>query len=160
VVPIFLPPLRQRPGDIPLLAMALLERCCKKLEVDVKGFTPEAMTLMENHAWPGNVRELRNIIERMAILCDAERIEPRHLPPEIRQAPPRRTSAQQLPPTWEEFKKLKQQVRDDIVQDLECRFFTEALRRSGGNVSKAAEEIGMQRTNLHALIRKYGLSEG
>jgi DNA-binding NtrC family response regulator len=160
VVPIFLPPLRQRPGDIPLLAMALLERCCKKLEVDVKGFTPEAMTLMENHAWPGNVRELRNIIERMAILCDAERIEPRHLPPEIRQAPPRRASAQQLPHTWEEFKKLKQQVRDDIVQDLECRFFTEALRRSGGNVSKAAEEIGMQRTNLHALIRKYGLSEG
>jgi transcriptional regulator with PAS, ATPase and Fis domain len=160
VVPIFLPPLRQRPGDIPLLAMALLERCCKKLSVDVKGFTPDAMEMMEDYAWPGNVRELRNIIERMAILCDADRIEPRHLPPEIRQAPPRRGAAQQLPQTWEEFKKLKQQVRDSVVQELECRFFAEALRRSGGNVSKAAEEIGMQRTNLHALIRKYGLSEG
>jgi DNA-binding NtrC family response regulator len=160
VVPIFLPPLRQRPGDIPLLAMALLERCCKKLDVDVKGFTPDAMSMMENHSWPGNVRELRNIIERMAILCDADRIEPQHLPPEIRQAPPRRAAAQPLPPTWEEFKKLKQQVRDSVVQDLECRFFAEALRRTGGNVSKAAEEIGMQRTNLHALIRKYGLSEG
>ena len=160
MVPIFLPPLRQRPGDIPLLAMALLERCCKKLEVNVKGFTPEAMNLMENHSWPGNVRELRNIVERMAILCDAERIEPRHLPPEIRQAPPRGTSIQQLPQTWEEFKKLKQQVRDTAVQDLECRFITEALHRTEGNVSKAAEEIGIQRTNLHALIRKYGLSEG
>jgi DNA-binding NtrC family response regulator len=160
VVPIFLPPLRQRPGDIPLLAMALLERCCKKLEVGVQGFTPEAMSSMENYSWPGNVRELRNIIERMAILCDAERIEPSHLPPEIRQAAPRRPSSQQLPHTWEEFKKLKQQMRDSVIQDLECRFFTEALRRSGGNVSKAAEEIGMQRTNLHALIRKYGLSEG
>jgi DNA-binding NtrC family response regulator len=160
VVPIFLPPLRQRPGDIPLLAMALLERCCKKLEVNVLGFTPEAMAMMENHSWPGNVRELRNIVERMAILCDSDRIEPRHLPPEIRQAVPRGSSAQQLPRTWEEFKKLKQQVRDNAVQDLECRFITEALRRTEGNVSKAAEEIGIQRTNLHALIRKYGLSEG
>jgi DNA-binding NtrC family response regulator len=160
VVPIFLPPLRQRPGDIPLLAMALLERCCKKLEVNVQGFTPEAMSLMEGHSWPGNVRELRNIVERMAILCDADRIEPRHLPPEIRQAAPRGKSVQQLPRTWEEFKKLKQQVRDNAVQDLECRFIAEALRRSEGNVSKAAEEIGIQRTNLHALIRKYGLTEG
>ena len=118
------------------------------------------MNLMENYPWPGNVRELRNIVERMAILCDAERIEPRHLPAEIHQAPPRRTSAQPLPETWEEFKKLKQQVRDSAVQELECRFLAEALRRTGGNVSKAAEEIGIQRTNLHALIRKYGLSEG
>ena len=160
MVPIFLPPLRQRPGDIPLLAMSLLERCCKKLEVPVDGFTPEAMSAMESYSWPGNVRELRNIIERMAILCDAERIEPRHLPPEIRQAPPRTAAAQPLPQTWEEFKKLKQQVRDSAVQDLECRFIAESLRRAGGNVSKAAEEIGIQRTNLHALIRKYGLSEG
>jgi DNA-binding NtrC family response regulator len=160
VVPIFLPPLRGRPGDIPLLAMALLERCCKKFEVAVQGFTPEAMNMMEDYSWPGNVRELRNIIERMAILCDAERIEPRHLPPEIRQAPPQRARTQQLPQTWEEFKKLKQQVRDTTVQDLECRFVAETLRRAGGNVSKAAEEIGIQRTNLHALIRKYGLGEG
>jgi DNA-binding NtrC family response regulator len=160
VVPIFLPPLRQRPGDIPLLAMSLLERCCKKLEVNVQGFTPESMNLMENYSWPGNVRELRNIVERMAILCDADRIEPRHLPVEIRQTAPRGTTTQLLPQTWEEFKKLKQQVRDNAVQDLECRFVAEALRRSDGNVSKAAEEIGIQRTNLHALIRKYGLSEG
>jgi transcriptional regulator with PAS, ATPase and Fis domain len=160
VVPIFLPPLRGRPGDIPLLAMSLLERCCKKLEVGVQGFTPEAMNLMESYSWPGNVRELRNIVERMAILCDAERIEPRHLPAEIRQTAPRGTSSQNLPQTWEEFKKLKQQVRDNAVQDLECRFVAEALRRTDGNVSKAAEEIGIQRTNLHALIRKYGLSEG
>ena len=87
VVPIYLPPLRERQGDIPRLAMAFLERFCKKHEVEVRGFTPEAMGQMESYAWPGNVRELRNIVERMAILCDAERIEPRHLPAEIRQAP-------------------------------------------------------------------------
>jgi DNA-binding NtrC family response regulator len=157
VVPIVLPPLRDRQGDIPLLAMAFLERFSKKLEVEVQGFTPEAMAQMESYAWPGNVRELRNIVERMAILCDNDRIEPRHLPPEIRQAPTLRTVSQ-LPDTWEEFKRLKQQVRDAAVEDLERRFLIEVLRRTNGNVSKAAEEIGIQRTNLHALIRKYELT--
>ncbi|MEN6493039.1 MAG: sigma-54 dependent transcriptional regulator [Thermoguttaceae bacterium] len=158
VVPIFLPPLRERKGDIPLLAMTFLERFCRKLEVEVKGFTPEAMAQMESYAWPGNVRELRNIVERMAILCDRDRIELHHLPAEIRQTPTT-GFVSQLPHSWEEFKKLKQQVRDAAVEDLERRFLTETLQRHAGNVSKAAEEIGIQRTNLHALIRKYGLSQ-
>lgn len=157
VVPIFLPPLRDRKGDAPLLAMTFLERFCRKLEVEVKGFSPEAMAQMESYSWPGNVRELRNIVERMAILCDSDRIELRHLPSEIRQAPPT-GAVSQLPRSWEDFKKLKQQVRDAAVEDLERRFLSETLQRHSGNVSKAAEEIGIQRTNLHALIRKYGLS--
>jgi DNA-binding NtrC family response regulator len=158
VVPIYLPPLRDRTGDIPLLAMTFLERFCKKLEVEVKGFTPEAMAQMESYAWPGNVRELRNIVERMAILCDSDRIELRHLPAEVRQSLPR-SSVTQLPQSWEEFKKLKQQVREAAVEELERRFIIQALERHGGNVSKAAEEVGIQRTNLHALMRKYGLSQ-
>jgi DNA-binding NtrC family response regulator len=157
VVPIYLPPLRERQGDIPRLAIAFLERFCKKNEVEVKGFTSEAMAQMESYRWPGNVRELRNVVERIAILCDSQRIEPRHLPPEVRQGPSRST-ATQLPQNWEKFKRLKQQVKDAAVQELERRFLTEALERSEGNVSKAAEEVGMQRTNFHALMRKYGLS--
>jgi DNA-binding NtrC family response regulator len=156
VVPIYLPPLRERRGDIPLLAGIFLDRFCKKLETPVKGFTQEAMTQMESYGWPGNVRELRNIVERMAILCEGERIELRHLPLEIRQAAPTATVTQ-LPQSWDEFKKLKQQVRDSVLDDLERRFLTETLRRYDGNVSRAAEEIGIQRTNLHALMRKYGL---
>ncbi len=157
VVPIFLPPLRERHGDIPRLAMYFLERFCKKHDVDVRGFTPEAICQMESYAWPGNVRELRNIVERMAILCDGERIEPRHLPAEIRQAPSQPTVSQ-LPSRWEDFKRLKQQVRDAAVDDLERRFLMAALQRCEGNVSRAAEEIGMQRPNLHALLRKHGIS--
>ncbi len=157
VVPMYLPPLRERHGDIPRLAMAFLERFCKKNQTDMKGFTPEAMLQMESYRWPGNVRELRNIVQRIAILCDCDRIEPRHLPPEVRQARWRPTVTQ-LPQSWEEFKRLKQQVRDAAVQELECRFLTEALQRCGGNVSKAAEDVGIQRTNFHALMRKYGLS--
>ena len=157
VVPIFVPPLRERHGDIPLLAIYFLERFCKKHDVDVKGFTPEAVCHMESYAWPGNVRELRNIVERLAILCDGDRIEPRHLPHEIRQAPAQ-PSVSQLPKRWEEFKRLKQQVRDAAVDELERRFLLAALQRCEGNVSRAAEEIGMARPNLHSLLRKHGIS--
>jgi DNA-binding NtrC family response regulator len=158
VVPVYLPPLRDRAGDIPLLATVFLERLGKKNQTAAKGFSAEAMSLMESYGWPGNVRELRNIVERLAILCDHERIEPRHLPAEIRQLQPRATLETPLPRTWEEFKRLKQQVRDSAVEQLERRFLSEALRRCDGNVSRTAEEIGIQRTNLHALLRKYGLT--
>jgi DNA-binding NtrC family response regulator len=157
VVPIYLPPLRERHGDVPRLAMSFLERFCRKNRADVKGFTPEAMCQMESYRWPGNVRELRNIVERLAILADGDRIELGHLPPEIRQAPARSTVTQ-LPQNWEDFKKLKQQVRDAAIQELERRFLTEALERCEGNVSRAAEDVGIQRTNFHALMRKYGLT--
>ena len=155
-MPIFLPPLRERQGDIPLLAMRFLERFCKKMEVDVKGFTSEAMCQMESYHWPGNVRELRNIVERLAILCDGDRIDLSHLPAEIRQAQVR-AAITQLPLTWNEFKQLKHQVGKAAVDELERRFVIAALKRSAGNISKAAEEIGMQRTNFHALMRKHGL---
>ena len=158
VVPIYLPPLRERAGDIPLLAVSFFERFCKKNQVAVKGFSPEALCVMENYSWPGNVRELRNIVERLAILCDHERIEAHDLPAEIRQVPVRTTGGAPLPCTWEEFKQLKQQVRDTTVQQLERRFLLDTLKRCGGNVTRAAEEIGIQRTNLHALMRKHGLT--
>ncbi len=158
VVPIYLPPLRDRQGDIPRLAITFLERFCAKNQVSVKGFSAEALCLMENYRWPGNVRELRNIVERLAILCDQERIEPSHLPDEIRQVPLRTAGDASLPNTWEEFKQLKQHVRDAAVQDLERRFISNALKRCEGNVTRAADEIGIQRTNLHALMRKHDLS--
>ncbi|MBN2293682.1 MAG: sigma-54-dependent Fis family transcriptional regulator [Pirellulales bacterium] len=156
VVPIHLPPLRDREGDIPLLATTFLDRFCRKNNVDPKSFTPETLALIESYRWPGNVRELRNIVERIGILCDSACVEPRYLPPEIRQVTPRGPGIP-IPDTWEAFKRLKQQVREAAVQELERRFLTETLNRSGGNVSKAAEEVGMQRTHLHALLHKYGL---
>jgi len=157
VVPVYLPPLRDREGDIGRLATEFLERFCREHEVKVKGFSEEALAKMEGYRWPGNVRELRNIVERMAIMCDTDRIETRYLPPEIRQASPRPIPIP-LPKDWEAFKKHKQQVRDAAIQEIERRFLVESLQRSGGNVSKAAEEVGMQRTNFHALMRKYGLT--
>lgn len=156
VVPIFLPPLRDREGDIPKLAMAFLGSFCRKFQRDIKGFTPDAMRLMESYRWPGNVRELRNIVERMAILTDGDRIEPGNLPAELRRATAR-ASVVDLPETWDDFREYRNQVRDSMVVDLERRFLTAALERWGGNVSRAAEEVGMQRTNFHAMMRKCGI---
>jgi len=157
VLPIHVPPLRERHGDIRKLAMAFLERVCRKSNLHVEGFSHEAMAKMESYPWPGNVRELRNVVERAAILCDSRHIELRHLPPEVSQTGPREFAAD-LPATWDEFKKFKQGVRDATVQELECRFLIEALRHAGGNVTKAAKEVGMQRSNFHALMRKHGLT--
>jgi DNA-binding NtrC family response regulator len=112
---------------------------------------------MESYGWPGNVRELRNIVERLAILCDSDQIQPYHLPAEIRRAPSR-SDVTQLPRTWQEFKHFKLQVKDATILDLERRFLTEALQRSAGNVSRAADDVGLKRPNFHALMRKCGIA--
>jgi len=156
VVPIYLPPLRERPGDVPLLAMTFLERSCQRIGAEPKRLSPAAMQQLESYHWPGNVRELRNIVERLAILCEGEAIQVWHLPGEIRQTT-LLPSGVQLPRTWDEFKKLKRQLESASVKELEQRFLLAALERSQGNVTQAADDVGMQRTNFHALLRRHGL---
>jgi DNA-binding NtrC family response regulator len=89
--------------------------------------------------------------------CDGEAVVGRRLsaPPGLL---PASWDAAALPATWNEFKTLKRHIRDVAVQELERQFLIDALRRRGGNVSRAAAEIGIQRTNLHALMRKHGLT--
>jgi DNA-binding NtrC family response regulator len=156
VVPINLPPLRRRQGDIPILVAHFLNQFVERSMTQVRSFTPEAMQHMESYRWPGNVRELRNIVERIAVLCDSDRVELRHLPREIRQTGSVATVTT-LPEAWEDFKQLKQEIRESAVRDLEIRYLNEALARAGGKVTKAAENVGMRRTNFHSLMKKYGL---
>jgi DNA-binding NtrC family response regulator len=152
VVPISLPPLRERPGDVGLLALCFLRQFARQMGVEAKGFSPEALRQMEVYAWPGNVRELRNIVERLSVLYGACRIEVEHLPWEVREAEPR-VSTTQVPCTWEEFKILKRRT----VEDLERQFLIAALDRSSQNITQAAENVGMKRPNFHALLRSHGL---
>lgn len=161
VVPIVLPPLRRRQGDIPILVAHFLNQFVERSMTQVRSFTPEAMQHMESYHWPGNVRELRNIVERIAVLCDSDRVELRHLPREVRQTESLSTVTT-LPEAWEDFKQFKQEIREAAVRDLEVRYLNEALSRAQGNVTKAAENVGMRRTNFHSLMKKYGLhaSEG
>jgi DNA-binding NtrC family response regulator len=151
VVPILLPPLRARSGDVPLLAAVFLERFSRQMGLEVAGFSREAMRQLEAYPWPGNVRELRNIVERLTVLYGGARIELSHLPVEVRET--ESACPTESPHTWEELKKLKRQV----IADLERRFLNAALDRSSQNISQAAESVGMQRSNFHALLRSHGL---
>jgi DNA-binding NtrC family response regulator len=152
VVPVSLPALRDRHGDIPLLARTFLAHFSRQMGVELKGFSREAMRQMELHTWPGNVRELRNIVERLTVLYGGLRIELSNLPWEVREA--RQTpSAVEVPQTWEEVKRVKRH----LIGDLERRFLIAALDRCGRNVTQAAESVGMQRSNFHALLRQYGI---
>jgi DNA-binding NtrC family response regulator len=156
VVPVAVPPLRERRGDIPLLLVHFAERFCARNDLAIRGFVPEAMTALEAYSWPGNVRELKNVVERLTVLCDTDRIELRHLPAEML-LPRAPVHTGELPHGWEEFKDLKRRVRDAAVDVLERRFLSEALERAEGNVSQAAKDVGMQRTNFHSLMRKHDL---
>ena len=156
VVPIQLPPLRERSGDIPILANRFLPRFAGQTPGTSRGFTPRAMELLENHNWPGNVRELKNMVERLAILSSSDRIDHADLPPEFQDLR-RALSRSRVPNSWAEVKSLKKQIRDQAIRELESQFVAHALARSAGNVTRAAEQVGMQRTNFHALMTKYGL---
>jgi DNA-binding NtrC family response regulator len=155
VVPITLPPLREREGDIPLLATAFLRHFSQQMGLEMGGFSPEAMRQLEVYPWPGNVRELRNIVERLAVLYGGTRIELDNLPIEVREAKAV-LPVTDTPRSWEECKMLKKQ----FVDDLERRFLTAALDRCSQNVTHAAASVGMQRPNFHALLRHHGLKSG
>jgi len=159
VFPIQLPPLRERREDIPLLACHLLaksrERCAKPA---VARFSEDSLKLLEQFDWPGNVRQLEAFVERAVIACDADVIEPRHLPRTLaRQTLP---ADLQIPTTNRDFLTLKKRLREEAVTDLEREFVLEALQRNGWNVTRAAADVGIQRPNFQMLMRRHGIRGG
>lgn len=157
VIPIHLPPLYERGEDIITLANSFLESIRQKNEIRAKYFSSEAIQILENYKWPGNIRELKNVVERVAILCDSEVIERKHLPKELKILPGEMFFSK-LPTKWEELKKYKQRIQNDTVIAIEKQFLIETLEKTKGNVSKAAKIVGIQRTNFHALMKKNNIN--
>lgn len=155
IVPIYLPPLKERQEDIPALAIHFLKKYSDEMGKAIKGFTPEAMEKLMKYPWPGNVRELENVIERTVVMMDEEMVRVEHL---ILPGQEERAEViNQVPATSEELKEVKKQLREKAVEDIEKAFVIKALERNRWNVTKAAEEVGMLRPNFQALMRKYGL---
>jgi two-component system nitrogen regulation response regulator NtrX len=140
-VPIRVPALRERPGDIRELATYFLEDFCARNNFHAKTVADEVYPLLEGYSWPGNARELRNVIERMAILTPEDVIDAASIPIEIRME--RDTGP----------KSTVQQARESAEKEHLLR----ALEESNWNVSGAARVLGMERTNLHKRIRALGL---
>jgi DNA-binding NtrC family response regulator len=157
VFPIRLPSLRERREDIPELAIHFLKKHCEKISRKVPQIQMEAMEALLNYHWPGNVRELEHALERLVILVEGDEIEPVH----ISAALFRTDSVIQsmVPKDSDGLKNLKKQIREASVQELEKLFVTEALIRNNWNVSKAAREVNMQRSNFQNLMRKYHISK-
>jgi two-component system, NtrC family, response regulator AtoC len=150
VVPIHLPPLRQRRDEIPLLTHHFIEQYNKKLKVDVKGIDPEAMRLLLEYSWPGNVRELENTIERAIVLAESPKLYPDDLPAHV-SSPVAALDSPDLPDDELSVKKHS--------SVLERRLIKQALERTGGNKTRAADLLELSSRALLYKIREYGLDE-
>jgi len=145
-ITIEVPPLRERPDDIPLLADHFLRKYSEKYNKTVDGFTQTALSAMFSYRWPGNVRELESAVERAVLLCKADHIEVNDL---------LFTAAEPAAPTNNEFR-----VPPDMtLEEIEKEVIFQALRRTKGNKQAAANALGIYRPRLYSKIRKYKLSE-
>jgi two-component system NtrC family response regulator len=158
VVPIHLPPLRERGADVAALLHVFLARYRSAARRGPERFSPPALQKLVEYGWPGNVRELKNLVERLVVTVDDDTIREHHLPDEVRQRTP--AAALPAPRTNEELKAMKRTTHERLCGELERRFLLDALCRNGWNVSRAARETGMLRTNFHALMRKHGVRAG
>ncbi len=154
---IYLPPLRERREDIPLLARYFLDYYSRTMHKDVEGFSPEALRLLEGYDWPGNVREMKNMVERLVIMIDEPVADSREVAFALGSRKAGKGPAP-VPKTAEELKQIRREATQKIVDEIERAFIVAALKRSHGNVTRAAEEVGLLRPNFHALMRKHHIS--
>jgi DNA-binding NtrC family response regulator len=140
VLPVTLPPLRHRPGDVPLLAACFLRQIALEMRRPARRFSPAATDLLTRYPYPGNVRELRNLVARAVALCPSDVIEPVHLGPELHPASP---AAPAAPPRLV-----------DVVRDAEERRIDEALAQADGRKARAAEILGISRKTLWDKLRR------
>ena len=148
VIPLPLPLLRERPGDIAILAYHFLRRYAAQSGKEVKGITPETLELLEAYPWPGNVRELQNVIERAVVLAEGEMLSPAELPSSLRlpQKAPATMVADHL-----SLKKAKKQW----IESFEREYLITLLKKHQGNISQAAKTAGVDRKTIHRLLKRY-----
>jgi DNA-binding NtrC family response regulator len=148
VVEIHLPPLRERPGDIPLLAQRFLREFAQENSKSVNDFTADALEWLMNYSWPGNVRELRTAIEHAVVLCRGEKVSARDLPPSVRGGPGAGAGKAPL------F------ARNDLtVKEAEKQLIIHALKETNGNRTLAAKKVGMSRRTFHRKLHTYHLED-
>jgi transcriptional regulator with PAS, ATPase and Fis domain len=167
VVPIYVPALRERPEDIPVLAHHFLEVLGEKYNKYFLDFAPDAVRMLLCYGWPGNVRELRNTIERIVVLATSDRVTPELLPESIRQG----QTDRQVPPLQVEkaLQCIQQALRqpepaplqqnEDVLPfvEMEKRAILDAVRKCDGDISKAARKLGLSRATLYRKLNKYGV---
>ena len=158
IIPISLPPLRERAGDIPLLIGYFLKKFSADIGREIKGLAADAHLALRDYLFPGNVRELENIIERAVVLTQGDLIQRESLELPDSQDIAAGNGEMVAPINTEELKEVKRKLREQAVEPAEKAFVYAALERNNWNVTKAAEETGMLRPNFQALLKKLGIS--
>jgi nitrogen regulation protein NR(I) len=161
VVPISLPPLRERKGDIPLLVSHFIAKYDRRLGKKVEGVDDEAMQVLLGYAWPGNIRELENLMERSVLFADGRIIEGSSLPDALRE----KAAGAQTPiaavgplgaiaaPSGASMKEIVRQAQAELEREL----ITRALEETGGNVTRAAKRLQISRKSLQVKMKELGL---
>jgi two-component system nitrogen regulation response regulator NtrX len=151
VIPFHVPPLRERREDIPLLARHFIATLSAEYGKRPKELSPEVLAHLTGLPWAGNVRELRNIIERLVIMTPGERIEASHLPAPLGGAGPL-TAGSAAPAGPADFPSLV-----EAREDFEKRYIWKKYQECGGNMSRTAEALRVERSNLYRKMKGYGL---
>lgn len=159
VYPIMLPLLKERRMDILPIAYHFLGQFSEAMGKPITGFADDAVRRLTDYDWPGNVRQLRNVIERGVIICEDDRITGKDLSQlgGIDGIEEIDTAGDNIPATNEELKRLKKKVREKAVDHIEKQFILNALSKNDWNVTQAAQQVGLQRTNFHNLMRKHDI---
>ena len=154
VIPFHVPPLRERPEDVPLLARHFMQALSAEHGRRPREIAPEVLERLSRLPWPGNVRELRNTIERLVIMAPGERIEVRHLPPSLGEG----TGA--APGADDSAEGVALAADGPLAaarEEFEKRYILRRYRESGGNMSRTADALGVERSNLYRKMKAYGL---
>ena len=149
VVPIVLPPLRERPGDVAILLDHFLRMYCAANSVPLKRLDPDALEILEEYHWPGNVRELENVVQRLVIMGSGAVITAKHIPQQILYSSTAKQEALLIPEEGISF--------DDEIARIELAYLQAALRRTGGKKVAAAALLQINAQKMKYLCRKYGL---
>jgi len=147
VIPIALPPLRERPEDIPLLVEHFVRIYCAADQVPAKRVDPEAVDVLQEYAWPGNVRELENLVQRLVLMSSSPVITLKHLPSQLLYTSTTQQEALLIPEEGIDF--------DEEMAKIECAYLQAALRRTEGNKAAAAKLLHIDKQRIHYLCRKY-----
>jgi len=147
VIPLTIAPLRDRKEDIPILAAQFVNDFCVKEGVEPKAISDDAIEVFMEHSWPGNVRELKNIMERLVIMTQGAEITADDIPPLSKEV--QTGEAMDTIFTYNSFRKAK--------MEFEKKFIMKKLQENEGNISKTADSIGLERSNLHRKIKTHSL---
>lgn len=158
VFPVYIPPLRERRDDIPKLAYHFLKRFARESGKKISGFSDDALDLLVNFDWPGNVRQLKNVVERLVIMSDTAQLNRRFLSDNLEVHRDGSAPDIPVPDTLEELKAAKKRFLDECFGKVEASFLSRAIAGADGNIARAARNVGMQRSNFSAMMKKHQIS--